>query len=91
MDRRVAENEVAFVKGVEPLIVAAEHDIDDFLPVHRMLDADADISVVQQRFGDVEIEAAREFWVAIVEGDPLDVALVDGLDLGFFIPEIRAS
>ena len=87
-DGWIAEGDVAFVEGVEPLVVAAEHHVDDFLPVHRMVDADADVQVVERGLADIQIEPARHLGVFVIEGDALDVAVVNRGDLGFFIPQL---
>ena len=54
-NRWIAEGHIAFVERIEALAIAAEHHIDHFLPIHRVLDADPHIELVQGWFGDIQV------------------------------------
>ena len=88
-NRWITEGHIAFVECVKALAIAAEHHINHFLPIHRVLDADPHIELVQGRFGDIQVKPARDLRVAVVKGHPLDVTLVHRLNLRLLVPQLR--
>ena len=88
-DGWITERDVTLVEGIESLVIPPEHGIDDFLPVHRVLDADANVEIVQGWLANIQIEPTRNFRVAVVESDSLNIPLVDGFHLGLFVPQLR--
>ena len=88
-DGWIADQREAFAEDVEALEIAAQIEVDDFLVVRGVAEAEAHFFVVQRRHGEVQPEAGVGAGPDVVVLGLMDVALVHLGDLQLLIPVFR--